>query len=109
MNEIEGDETVEPDKHVTNASSRSSGESGLSWLSGWGGLAACALVIFGALLAFGGLLGGTQDAGKWLPLLFVLPCAIMMFVCMRNMGGAQSDAGPPSRTGAPRSGVGDKR
>lgn len=98
---------MEPGKYVTSASSRSSGEkNGLSWLSGWGGLAACALVILGALLAFGGALGGTQNAGKWLPLLFLLPCAIMMFMC-RNMGGAQSDAGPP--TGAPKSGVGDER
>jgi len=81
-------------KNLTSASSGSSAASRRrNWLGGWSGLAVCTLAIVGAILVFGGALGGTQDAGKWLPLLFVLPCAIMMFMCMKNMGGNQDQAG----------------
>src|SRR5713226_10244279 len=88
---VEGVETMEPNKNLTSASSGSSAAS--RRLGGWSGLAVCTLAIVGAILVFGGALGGTQDAGKWLPLLFVLPCAIMMFMCMKNMGGNQDQAG----------------
>ncbi|AEI04614.1 hypothetical protein OCA5_pOC16700450 (plasmid) [Afipia carboxidovorans OM5] len=81
---------MESNKNLTNATSDSpvvGSERG--WLSGWGGLAACVVAFGGAIL----MLGGTQSFGKLLPLLFLLPCAIMMFMCMKNMDGNQNDAG----------------
>lgn len=62
------------------------------WLGGWGGIALCMLVIVGAVLAFSGGFDGGLTAGALLPLLFVLPCALMMFMCMKNMGDSQSGA-----------------
>jgi hypothetical protein len=103
---------MEPNKNPTAAPSCSTATGGgRSWLGGWGWLALCALAIGGAVLAFGGSLGGAQDAGKWLlPLLVVLPCAIMMFMCMKNMGGNQGESGGSNlKTGAPKAGIGDER
>ena len=62
------------------------------WLGGWGWMVVCVLVIVGAILAVSGELDGKLPAGALLPLLFVLPCALMMFMCMKNMGGNQSGA-----------------
>jgi len=40
----------------------------------------------------------------------VLPCAIMMFMCLRHMGGNQGEAGGSNpKTGAPRTGPDDGR
>jgi hypothetical protein len=108
---------MEPNKNLTAGPSCSStAGGGRSWLGGWGWLALCALGIVGAILAFGGALGTTQDAGNWLPLFFVLPCAIMMFMmfmCMRHMGGNQGETGEAGgssdKTGAPRAGTEDGR
>lgn len=78
-----------------NLTTRSSGSpaagSKRGWLSGWSGLAVCAVAFVGAILVFGGAFG-TQSAGKLLPLLFLLPCALMMFMCMKNMSGNQGEA-----------------
>lgn len=85
---------MEPKRNLTNSSSAAGSPadaSAGSELGGWGWLAVCAAVI-GAVLVFGSALGGMQDAGKWLALLLVLPCAIMC-MCMRRTGGNQGDAG----------------
>ena len=102
---------MEPNKNLTTASSGPpAAGSARSWLGGWSGLAVCAVAIVGAVLVFGGALGGTQNAGTWLPLLFVLPCAIMMFMCMKNMGGNQGETGGSNpKTGAPKAGPDDGR
>ncbi len=102
---------MEPHRNLRTATSGSSAAgSGGNWLRGWSGLAICALVIVGAILVFGGALGGTQEAGNWLLLLLVLPCAIMMFMCLRHMGGNQGEAGGSNpKTGAPRTGPDDGR
>jgi len=87
---------MEPKKDLTATSAppySSATGGGRNWLGGWSGLALCALAVGGAILLFGGSLSGAQTAGSWLPLLFVLPCAIMMFMCMRGMGGNRSDTG----------------
>lgn len=79
-----------------NLTTRSSGSPAAGrkrgWLSRWTGPAVCAVAFVGAILVFGGAFG-TQSTGKLLPLLFLLPCAIMMFMCMKNMGGNQNDTG----------------
>lgn len=81
-----------------------------SWLSGWSGLAVCAVAFCGAVFVFGGAFGGTQSVGKLLPLLFLLPCALMMFMCMKNMGGNQNDAGSSNvKTGVHKAGPDDGR
>jgi hypothetical protein len=102
---------MEANKNLTTPASYSSATGGGSWLGGWGWLAVCALAIVGAILVFGGSLGSTQEAGKWLlPLLFVLPCAIMMFMCMKNMGGNQGESvSSNAKTGAPRAGTEEGR
>lgn len=89
---------MEPNKNRMTGYSPAAG-SVRSWLGGWKGLAVCAVAIVGAILVF----GGTQDAGKWLPLLFVLPCAFMMYMCMKNMGGNQGGGSNP-KSGAPKIG-----
>ena len=102
---------MEPNKNLTinSPGSRAAG-SGRSWFVGWSGLAVCAVAIVGAALVFGGGLGGTLDAGKLLPLLYVLPCAIMMFMCMKNMGGNQGGAaGSKPKSGTPKTGPDDGR
>lgn len=84
---------MEPNKNLTNATSGSPvAGSERSWLSGWSGLAVCAVAFGGAILVFDSAFGGAQSFGKVLPLLFLLPCAIMMFMCMKNIGGNQNDA-----------------
>lgn len=92
---------MEPNKNLTTASSSSpTTGSARSGLGGWSGFAVCAVAIVGAVLVFGGAPGGTQNAGTWLPLLFMLPCAIMMFMCMKNMGGNQGEtSGSNPKTG----------
>ncbi len=102
---------MEPNKNSTTASSGPlAAGSGHSWLGGWSGLAVCAVAIVGTILVFGAALGGTQDAGTWLRLLFVLPCAIMMFMCMKNIGGNQGETGGSNpKTGTPRAGPDDGR
>ena len=102
---------MKPNKNLTTTISGSAAAgSGRSWLGGWSGLAVCAVAIGGAILVFGGALGGTQDFGSWLPLLFVLPCAYMMFMCMKNMGGNQGEAdGSNPKPGAPKAGPEDGR
>jgi hypothetical protein len=93
---------MERNKDLTNAASRSPvAGSERGWLSGWSRLAVCAVAFGGAILVF----GGTQSFGKVLPLLFLLPCAIMMFMCMKNMGGGQDDAGSSNvKTGVHQAG-----
>jgi hypothetical protein len=54
-----------------------------SWLRGWRGLA-----IAGVVIAAGTALALSQHwlaAATLVPLLYVLPCAAMMFMCMRGM------------------------
>ncbi len=104
----EGVETMEPNENLTTGSSGSPAAG--NWLSGWSGLAVCAVAIVGAVLVFGGSLGGTPSAGKLLSLLFLLPCAIMMFMCMRNMGGNHGETGGSNpKPRAPKIGPGDGR
>ena len=80
------------------------------WLGGWGGMAVCMLVIVGAVFAVNGGFNGGPSAGALLPLLFVLPCALMMFMCMKNMGGNQSRADDSSAgTDAQRTNDRDQR
>ena len=102
---------MEPNKNSTTASSGPlAAGSGHNWLGGWSGLAVCAVAIVGTILVFGAALGGTQDAGTWLRLLFVLPCAIMMFMCMKNIGGNQGETGGSNpKTGTPKAGPVDGR
>ena len=53
---------------------------------GMGGLMlVCGLLLVLAIFGFGGS-AGTQNTRDWLPLLFLLPCVVMMFFCMRGMG-----------------------
>ena len=59
----------------------------------------CGVLLVGGL-AFGGTSGSAQGTGSWLPLLFVLPCAIMMFMCMKGMGDKRGDAGSDPKPGA---------
>lgn len=100
---------MEPNKNLMTGSPPAAG-SGRNWLDGWSGLAVCAVAIVGAVLVFGGALSGTQGAGNWLPLLFVLPCALMMYMCMKNMGGNQGGAsGSKPEAGAPKAGPEDGR
>lgn len=99
---------MEPNKNLTKESSGSPAAG--SWLNGWSGLAVCAVAFGGAVLVFGGAFGGTSDFGKLLPLLFLLPCAIMMFMCMKNMGSNQDETGGSnSKPGAPKIGPDDGR
>ena len=84
---------TEPYERLTGARPYSSATgTARKWLGGWGGMGVCVLVIVGAVLAFSGEFDGGLTAGALLPLLFVLPCALMMFMCMKNMGGNQSGA-----------------
>lgn len=100
---------MEPNKKLMTGPLPAAG-SGRSWFGGWSALTVCAVAIVGAVLVFGGALGGTQGAGKWLPLLFVLPCAFMMYMCMKNMGGTQGGAsGTKPEAGAPKAGPDDGR
>ena len=101
---------MEPNERLTGARPYSSTTgTGQKWL-GWGGMAVCILVIVGAVLAFGGGFNGGLTAGALLPLLFVLPCALMMFMCMKNMGGNQSRADDSSAgTDAQRTNDRDQR
>lgn len=88
-----GEKIMEPIERLTDARPCSSvAGKGHKWFGGWGWMAVCVLVVIGAMLAFSGEFGGRLTVGAWLPLLFVLPCAIMMFMCMKNMGGNQSGA-----------------
>jgi hypothetical protein len=66
-----------------------------SWLSDWRAIAVCILII-SAFLALGGRFLTMQDFRKWLPLLFVLPCVIMMFMCMKGVGGRQGGTRTPN-------------
>lgn len=102
---------MEQNRNLTNVTSGSPvAGSERGWLSGWSGLVICAVAIVGAVLVFGGSLGGTQSAGKLLPLLFLLPCALMMFMCMKNMGSNQGEAGGSNpKPGAPKIGPDDGR
>ncbi len=84
---------TEPNERLTGARPYSSATgTARKWLGGWGGMGLCVLVIVGAVLAFNGEFDGGLTAGALLPLLFVLPCAVMMFMCMKNMRGNQSRA-----------------
>lgn len=59
---------------------------------GMGGLMLiCALLVILGIFAFG---GSTEPHGArdWLPLLFLVPCAVMMFYCMRGMGNKNGNA-----------------
>ena len=108
---LEGIEKMELGRNLTiNSSGSRAVGSGRSWFGGWSRLVVCSVVIVSAVLVFGGRLGGTLDAGKLLPLLYVLPCAIMMFMCMKNMGGNQGGAGGSKPvSGAPEAGADDGR
>lgn len=64
---------------------------------GWFGgrrvlVAAAAIAAVAAALAFAG--AGTAE--RLLPLLFVLPCMAMMFMCMRHAGGQRQE---PDKSG----------
>jgi hypothetical protein len=72
-----------------------------SWLVRWCGLAiAAAMVAAAAALAVGQHWLAVADL---VPLLYVLPCAVMMFVCMKGMGhGQQTDTAQiPARNDTP--------
>ena len=104
---------MKPNQDLTRTSSVSdppAASCGRSTLGGWGWLSVCALAVIGAVLVFSGALGDTKGASTWLPLLFVLPCAIMMLMCMKHMGGHQADVGKSNaQTGAPQAGAEDRR
>ncbi len=91
---------METNKNLSTGRSGSAAGSPRSWLGGWSGLAVCILAIVAAVFVFGGASSGTQDAGKLLPLLFFLPCVIMMFMCMKGMGGNQGETGSDTKGGA---------
>ncbi|MFC7693677.1 hypothetical protein ACFQY5_33240 [Paeniroseomonas aquatica] len=43
--------------------------------------------------------GGVAVAERLLPLLFVLPCALMMLMCMRHAGGNKAPGATGAETG----------
>jgi len=78
---------------VTNAEVIGPATGGLAWLSGRRGVV---IVIAVAAIAAAAALALSQSwlaVADLVPLLYVLPCAAMMFVCMRH--GQQSDNHPP--------------
>lgn len=73
------------------AEAQERGRGRYGWLGGWRMLAAAAVVAAAALAvpAFGGV-GATE---RMLPLLFTLPCALMMLMCMRHADGPRREPG----------------
>lgn len=63
-----------------------------TWLSNWRALAAAVAIVAAIAVGF----GGVAVAERLLPLLFVLPCALMLLMCMRHAGGNKA----PGATGA---------
>lgn len=53
----------------------------------------CALFLVLAIFGFGGS-AETHGPKDWLPLLFLLPCVVMMFFCMKEMGKKNGNARP---------------
>jgi hypothetical protein len=86
------------------SSCHSAGQSSGSWLGRWRGLA-----IAGVVIAAGTSLALSQHwlaVASLVPLLYVLPCAAMMFMCMKGMnhgqqtGANQASAPADTPTGA---------
>jgi hypothetical protein len=67
------------------------------WLGGWRGLI-IAGVIAGAATALA-LGQHWLAAADLLPLIFILPCAVMMIMCMKGNHGQQTNAPPASTQG----------
>jgi hypothetical protein len=84
--------------HAAGGSScYSTGQGTRGWLGGRGGL-----VIAGIVAAAATALALGQHwlaAADLVPLLFVLPCAVMMFMCVKGNHGRQTNAPPASSQG----------
>lgn len=66
-----------------------------TWLSNWRALAAAVAIVVVIAVGF----GGVAVAERLLPLLFVLPCALMMLMCMRHAGGNKAPGATGAETG----------
>ena len=78
---------METNKSLTSSNS---GASQRQWFTAGRGLAICAIVAISLLLVFLGYGVRGDVVGRLvtlLPLLLVLACPVMMFMCMKNMGG----------------------
>jgi len=72
---------------IGGASCRGAGHGSGSWLGRWRGFA-----IAGVIVAAGTMLAVSQHwlaVANLVPLLFLLPCAAMMFMCMKGMNHGQ--------------------
>jgi len=79
------------------SSCHSTGQGTRGWLGGQRGLVIAAVVAAeAAALALG---QHWLAAADLVPLLFVLPCAAMMFMCMKGNHGQQTSAPPASTQG----------
>lgn len=79
------------------SSRHGAGQGTHGWLGGQRGLVIAAVVAAAAIaLAVG---QHWLTAADLVPLLFVLPCAVMMFMCMKGNHGQQTDVPPASTQG----------
>jgi hypothetical protein len=86
---------------AASSSCHSTGRGVLRWPSGWR-----SLIIAGAITAAAvGLALGQHwlATAQLAPALFVLPCAAMMFMCMKGDHGQQTNTLPASTQGATQS------
>jgi hypothetical protein len=81
-----------------NSSCHGASQGSGSWLSRRRGL-----VLGGGVIVAGAALGLSQHwltVADLVPLLFVLPCAVMMFMCMKGMNHGQQTSAAPASAGA---------
>jgi hypothetical protein len=83
---------VQPPAAATAPARRGSDRPARSWLTGWRPLAIAGLLI--ALIVALAVGQGWIAAATLLPLLYTLPCAAMMLVCMKGMNQGQQQPSP---------------
>ncbi len=87
---MDTNQSVTPTTAVGPSETQGRSDGRYGWLRSGRVLAAITVVaLLAATLAF----AGTAAAERWLPLLFVLPCALMMLMCMRHAGGHRQEPG----------------